>query len=670
MANNQRQYATPIPTSGAPMLNYGTPMRQGTPMPRRLNMPGATAGTPNSRASITGRIRAASVNVRDFVGSYQHSQTQLYGSLMGSPSTRSHIPRRQRDEEESIVSEDGDLTEEGEWEDEEGEDDEQDEGEEYDVDDAYDHDVHISDSQRHYPRPLPHIQGVHFNDHPPSPRSILREPGSVTGSPDERRHLLAHKMPTYGSGASDTDSTHLRHTSSISSPRMRRLSMAHRKSVSKPPRGSSSFGQTLFNAIAILLGVGMLSEPLAFAYAGWIGGFVLITFYGFLTCYTAKILAKIILGDGRLRTYADIGQKAFGPRSNVFTSALFCLELFSLSVVLVVLFSDSMHAVAPHFSSHEYKVLGLLIGSIPSHAMNGTTSASGRMKLLTPWAKHGMEPLELHGGRPSFRAPDERTSAPGSLWEAAPTDLAPNWAALPVSFGLFMAGAGLGPEKFAGHAVIPSLARDMAEPEHFDSLINWAFFVATLIYAVVGAGGYIMFGRDVSDEVSVDLMKTQGYNQTLNKIAVWMLVISPLTKFALCTRPLNITIEIMLGIDPAPHALPSSDPPASPSQQKQAHAEHPITSANPLALPTAAQEKRKGVLRAIERIALALAVVLVAILFPAFGAVMAFLGAFSAFMLCSKYEPSRFRVMVLNAAVTARTATSRTESSNPTTSTV
>lgn len=37
-----------------------------------------------------------------------------------------------------------------------------------------------------------------------------------------------------------------------------------------------------------------------------------------------------------------------------------------------------------------------------------------------------------------------------------------------------------------------------------------------------------MFGRDVSDEVSVDLMKTPGYNVSLNKIAVWMLVISPL----------------------------------------------------------------------------------------------------------------------------------------------
>ena len=90
----------------------------------------------------------------------------------------------------------------------------------------------------------------------------------------------------------------------------------------------------------------------------------------------------------------------------------------------------------------------------------------------------------------------------------------------------------------------------------------------------------------------------------------------------------------MLGIDPVPipTAL-SADTPSSPSH-KHPHTEEPVSSIHPLSNPTQAQEKRKAFLRTIERIALALAVVAVAILFPAFGAVMAFLGAFSAFMLC------------------------------------
>jgi vesicular inhibitory amino acid transporter len=96
----------------------------------------------------------------------------------------------------------------------------------------------------------------------------------------------------------------------------------------------------------------MLSEPLAFAYAGWIGGTVLIVFFGFLNCYTsvelalfdcdppltacnsAKILARIILEDPRLRSYADIGRKAFGSKSTALTTILFCLELFAVRLVL------------------------------------------------------------------------------------------------------------------------------------------------------------------------------------------------------------------------------------------------------------------------------------------------------------------------------------------------
>ncbi|KIJ21597.1 hypothetical protein PAXINDRAFT_5758 [Paxillus involutus ATCC 200175] len=50
--------------------------------------------------------------------------------------------------------------------------------------------------------------------------------------------------------------------------------------------GKSTYGQTLFNCIAVLLGIGMLSEPLAFAYAGWFWGTVLIIFFGVVTCYT------------------------------------------------------------------------------------------------------------------------------------------------------------------------------------------------------------------------------------------------------------------------------------------------------------------------------------------------------------------------------------------------
>lgn len=42
----------------------------------------------------------------------------------------------------------------------------------------------------------------------------------------------------------------------------------------------------------------------------------------------------------------------------------------------------------------------------------------------------------------------------------------------------------------------------MIDPSQFDSMINWAFSIATLIYTIIGVTGYLMFGTDVSDEVS------------------------------------------------------------------------------------------------------------------------------------------------------------------------
>jgi solute carrier family 32 (vesicular inhibitory amino acid transporter) len=104
----------------------------------------------------------------------------------------------------------------------------------------------------------------------------------------------------------------------------------------------------------------MLSEPLAFSYAGWGCGTLLLMFYGLLTCYTyvslapheifwlietglsAKILARFIIADPAVRTYADIGRKAFGKRSTNFISILFCLELFTVTVALVTLYGDSL----------------------------------------------------------------------------------------------------------------------------------------------------------------------------------------------------------------------------------------------------------------------------------------------------------------------------------------
>lgn len=102
-----------------------------------------------------------------------------------------------------------------------------------------------------------------------------------------------------------------------------------------------------------------------------------------------------------------------------------------------------------------------------------------------------------------------------------------------------------------------------------------------------------------------------------------MLVISPLSKFALCTRPLNITLEIMLGLETSP-------PPASP-EDRSAKPDTLSTRISPQEVP---HLTLKRILTVVERIVFAFLSVGVSILVPEFSIVMAFLGSFSAFMLC------------------------------------
>lgn len=94
---------------------------------------------------------------------------------------------------------------------------------------------------------------------------------------------------------------------------------------------------------------------------------------------SSKILARFIIADPTVRTYADIGRKAFGSKSTPFISLVFCLELFTVAVALVTLYADSLgephsphlisstanqlsiETIAPAYPANFYKILGLIV---------------------------------------------------------------------------------------------------------------------------------------------------------------------------------------------------------------------------------------------------------------------------------------------------------------------
>jgi vesicular inhibitory amino acid transporter len=126
--------------------------------------------------------------------------------------------------------------------------------------------------------------------------------------------------------------------------------------------GQSTLPQTIFNSVNVLVGVGLLTLPLAFRYSGWIVGMGFLAFAAIATCYTAKLLAKCLDVDSSLITFADLAYVSFGNTARVAVSILFSLELLAACVALVVLFADSMDDLIPGWGISAWKVVcGLIL---------------------------------------------------------------------------------------------------------------------------------------------------------------------------------------------------------------------------------------------------------------------------------------------------------------------
>lgn len=66
---------------------------------------------------------------------------------------------------------------------------------------------------------------------------------------------------------------------------------------------------------------------------------------------------------------------------------------------------------------------------------------------------------------------------------------------MPLAFGLVMAG-------FSGHAVMPSILRDMQDPKQYDRMVDIAYAVTAAAYVLMAIMGYLMFGQETMQEVS------------------------------------------------------------------------------------------------------------------------------------------------------------------------
>ncbi|KAI8061801.1 transmembrane amino acid transporter protein-domain-containing protein [Gongronella butleri] len=132
-----------------------------------------------------------------------------------------------------------------------------------------------------------------------------------------------------------------------------------------------------------------------------------------------------------------------------------------------------------------------------------------------------------------------KTEHPGSLHDPLPTNMWPDYATLPLSFGIFMAG-------YSGHAVFPSIYRDMAQPKEYTRVVDYTYLITFVLYMTMITTGYLMFGNDIMQEITRNLAVTEGYSVWLNHAAAYINLLMPIAKYGLMLNPIVVSGELWL----------------------------------------------------------------------------------------------------------------------------
>ncbi|KAK9331539.1 transmembrane amino acid transporter protein-domain-containing protein [Lipomyces starkeyi] len=385
--------------------------------------------------------------------------------------------------------------------------------------------------------------------------------------------------------------------------------------------GRSTAPQTVFNSVNILIGIGLLSLPLAFSYAGWLIGTLFIIVAAAITLYTAKVLTRCLDTDPTLVTYADIAYAAFGARARLLTSVLFSMELLGSCVALVVLFADSINTLLPDLlSKNALKIIAFFLLTPLSFLPLSVLSFTSILGIISTF---GVVLIVFIDGL-------LKTTQPGSLWHPMPSSILPtNWKAVPLSLGLLMA-------PWCGHSVFPNVYRDMRHPYKFKRCLNISYIFTFLIDASMGILGLLMFGNKyVTEEITNTVLDTPGYPRTLSIAIIVLIAFIPLSKTPLNARPIITTIEVLLGVSDTPTPLLSADNDNDDDEDLVADLDHQSYD-----WPRRRYNKyltflrSPAVARAAIRILTNLLVVIIAILFPAFDRIMALVGSALGFTIC------------------------------------
>ncbi|KAG6384620.1 hypothetical protein SASPL_115234 [Salvia splendens] len=286
--------------------------------------------------------------------------------------------------------------------------------------------------------------------------------------------------------------------------------------------GSTSFFKTCFNGVNALSGVGILSVPYALSSGGWLSLILLFLIAG-CTYYTSLLIKRCMDLDTNIRSYPDIGERAFGSIGRMFVAVTMNMELYLVVTGFVILEGDNLQNLFPSFGGDFVtgkQAFVLIVGLIvlptvwlDNMAILSYVSATGVVASFLLIASVLWSAVFYGIG----------FQEQGTLFQSR---------GIPTAVSLYAFC-------YCAHPVFPTLYTSMRNKKQFSKVLLVCFLVCTTSYASMAVLGYLMFGSDVQSQVTLNLPT----NLVSSKVAIYTTLVNPLAKYALMSRPIVMSLE-------------------------------------------------------------------------------------------------------------------------------